>query len=167
MRVLRPSSEEEVAEVFHTAELQGRFREQVAARTRGWRTGGLFHGLPDDLGWNLVALTPEEVLDVLYINWDWWVRITEGTRSPRDAARRLRAGLVPGGDVEWHRPIAGRLASSDPPPPLIAVAAPGGPIVVVEGHVRLTAYALFPQYLPEELEVFLGTSERVPEWVEY
>ena len=30
--------------------------------------------------------------------------------------------------------------------------------VLLEGHVRMTAYALYPEYLPSELEVYLGTS---------
>jgi hypothetical protein len=36
--------------------------------------------------------------------------------------------------------------------------------VAVEGHVRLTAYALFPEYLPEELPAYLGTSEAIVDW---
>ena len=34
----------------------------------------------------------------------------------------------------------------------------------VEGHVRLTAYALFPDHVPEELEILLGVSEDMPNW---
>jgi hypothetical protein len=36
--------------------------------------------------------------------------------------------------------------------------------VALEGHVRLTAYALFPEYLPEELTVYLGTSDDMERW---
>jgi hypothetical protein len=31
----------------------------------------------------------------------------------------------------------------------------------------MTAYALFPEYLPEELHVFLGTSEGMTRWVQF
>jgi len=37
-------------------------------------------------------------------------------------------------------------------------------LVLVEGHVRLTAFFLFPQVLPAELEVYLGTAEGLQEW---
>jgi hypothetical protein len=165
MRVIRASSEEEAAETFVRAELQSpRFRDEVLAGTRGWRIGGLFGGLPAELEWRRVALTPDEVLSILYIDWDWWLTISDGTRSPREAARRIRAGLVPGGDPEPDRAIAARLRSADPPPELIAVQAPGGPMVLLEGHVRLTAYAVWPEYLPEELEILLGSAEDAASW---
>ena len=165
MRVVGASFEEEAAETFVRAELQSpRFREEVLAGTRGWRIGGLFGGLPAELEWQRVALTPDEVLDIRYIHWHWWLKISGATRSPREAARRIRAGLVPGSDPDWHRKIAERLRSDDPPPELIVVQAPGGPMVLLEGHVRLTAYALWPESLPDELEILLGVSEGAPRW---
>ena len=100
-----------------------------------------------------------------YINWDWWLRVSGGTRLPTDAAERIKGGLVPGGDAEWHRPVATQAATA---PALIAVTDPArSRLVVVEGHVRLTAYALFPEHLPEELEIYLGTSDEIAHWSEF
>jgi len=165
VRVIAPSSEEEAAETFLRAELASpRFREDVLAGRRGWRIGGLFDGLTAQLDWKRVALTPDEVLDIRYIHWHWWLKISGATRSPREAARRIRAGLVPDGDPEPDRAIAARLRSADPPPELIAVQTPGGPVVLLEGHMRLTAYALWPEYLPDELEILLGVSENAAAW---
>jgi hypothetical protein len=165
---LRPSDENEVAETFRRAELASpRFREEILAGRRGWRIGGLFDGLPDDLDWRRVALTPDEVLAIRYIDWDWWLWVSDGTRSPGETARRIHAGLIDGVDAESLRPIAARLASDDPPPELIAVARPEDPLVLLEGHVRLTSYALYPEFLPPRLEILLGLSERAHEWSEY
>lgn len=169
MEVIAPLDEAAVAATFRRGELRSpRFRDEIRAGRRGWRVGGLFDGLPDDIEWQRVALSPDEVLGIRYIDWDWWLRISDGTRSPVVAARRIRAGLVPGAiaDSESER-IARRLQSDDPPPELIAVATPTGPMVLVEGHVRLTSYALFPEFLPLRLEILLGISERVGEWSEY
>jgi hypothetical protein len=168
MELLRRSDEAEAAAVFLRAELQSpRFREDVLAGRRGWRVGGLFDGLPFGIEWHRVALAPDEVLAIRYIDWRWWLMALDGSRSARDAAIRTRAGLVDGVDAESHEPIAARLRTDDPPPELIAVAAPGDPLVLVEGHVRLTAYALYPEYLPPRLEILLGLSERMGEWSEY
>jgi hypothetical protein len=80
-----PSSEEEGAETFIRAELRSpRFREEVLAGTRGWRIGGLFGGLPAELDWQRVGLTPDEVLSILYIDW------TGGSRSRTARGRRAR-----------------------------------------------------------------------------
>jgi hypothetical protein len=145
------------------------YRARLLDRHRGWlRRIGLFQGLPRDLDWLLVALTPDEVLAIRYIDWDWWLEISEGTRDPSVAAERIRGGLVPGADLDSDRALAERLRSPMPPPELIAIAPPDlSKLVVLEGHVRLTAYALFPELLPDELEVFVGTSAGVDRWSEF
>jgi hypothetical protein len=169
VEILRPASEEEAEAAFLRAELASpRFREEILAGRRGWRVGGLFHGFPDDLEWSRVALDPAEVLEIRYIDWDWWLMASGGTRSPVDAAARIRAGEIAGMDAESHRSLAARLRSDDPPAELIAVTTgPGAPLVLVEGHARLTAYALYPEYLPRRLEILLGVSPRVSQWSEW
>jgi hypothetical protein len=50
-------------------------------------------------------------------------------------------------------------------PPLILVRRDANAyLVVMEGHVRLTAYLIAPEYIPSELEVILGTSPHIPNW---
>ena len=138
----------------------------VLIEYRAWgRNEGLFGGFPDDVDWFRLTLSREEVLDILYINWDWWLRISGGTRKPRDAAARVRAGLVAGVQADEGDERIARAAATNPP--LIAVRAPGSYLVLLEGHVRLTAYALYPEHLPAELELFLGESPEMKSWSEY
>jgi hypothetical protein len=142
------------------------YRLALLGEHRGWgRDEGMFGAFPTDVEWFGAALSPVEVLAVLYIDWDWWLHLSGGTRRPTDAAERIRAGLVPGVDVESHEPLARALRSRQPPPELIVVTLPDrSRLVLVEGHWRLTAYALFPDYLPQELEIFLGVAEGVDRW---
>ena len=141
-------------------------RARVLEEHRAWlRREGSFNGFPEDVDWSLVGLVPEEVLSILYIDWDWWLDISGGTRRPVDAAARIRAGEVLGARMEEDELIAARLSSDDPPPELIVASTPDlSRLVAVEGHVRLTAYALFPAYLAAELPVYLGTSEHMSGW---
>jgi hypothetical protein len=150
-------------------EAENAYRAALLERHRAWLSrAGLFERFPRDVEWARVALTPEEVLAMRYINWDWWLHLSGGTRRPLEAARRIHAGEVPGADAESQEPLAARLKAGDPPPELIAVAEPGASqLVVLEGHMRLTAYALFPEYLPDELEIFVGTSDAMSEWTEF
>jgi hypothetical protein len=145
------------------------YRARLLDRHRAWlRREGLFKGFPERVEWTRVALTPDEVLAIRYINWDWWLWITDGTRRPVDAAARIRRGEVAGITAEEHEPIAARLRTAESPGELIAVAPPDrSQLVLVEGHVRLTAYVLYPQYLPAELEIFLGTAEDMDRWTEF
>jgi hypothetical protein len=41
------------------------------------------------------------------------------------------------------------------------------PLVVLEGHVRITAYFLRPEYMPSEMEVIVGFSKDMDKWSEY
>jgi len=141
------------------------YRAKLLDRHRAWlRREGLFQGFPLRLEWRRAALSPDEVVGILYIDWDWWLRLSGGTRRPLDAARRIREGAVPGVTAEEHEPIARGGSSSK----LIAVTDPGRTrLVCLEGHVRLTAYALYPEHLPDELEIFLGTAPDMAGWSEF
>jgi hypothetical protein len=162
MRAIRVATEAEVLDAFWAAEIAPVSRwtpADVDERRRQWgeRTG-LFAGFPDDVAWERVALTRDELLGILYINWDWWLTVSKGTRLARVAAK------VQGGD-EGDRAIAAAAATN---PPLIAVTDPArSKLVLLEGHVRLTAYAAFPEYLPDELEAYRGVSPRIAEWSEW
>lgn len=162
MRSIRPATEAEVLEAFWAAELAAASRwtpTDVENRKRAWRERqGLFAGLPGDLGWERVALTRDEVLAILYINWDWWLTVSNGTRLATVAAE------VQGRD-EGDRAIAASAATN---PGLIVVTEPErSKLVLLEGHVRLTAYAAFSEHLPEELDAYLGVSPHIGDWCQW
>jgi hypothetical protein len=187
VRLLHPISEDEMVAVFLRGELESqRFSEKLrgllardgvefdatdAAHRRRLleehrayeRRDGLFGGLPRDVDWFRAELTRDEVLDILFIDWSWWLELSGGTRRPREAARRIRTGeltrLTSGVNAEEHEPY---LASGSE---LIAVTTPAREkLVLLEGHVRLTAYALYPDRVRDELELLVGISEEMPNW---
>jgi hypothetical protein len=132
------------------------------------RREGLFLDFPQRVAWSRAAVSRDEVLDILFIDWDWWLTLSGGSRLPRDAARRIKDGEVAGVSAEEHEPLAAAFRTGPRPPELIAVTAPGdSPLVLVEGHVRLTAYALFPDYLPQELEILVGVSDEITKWCQF
>jgi hypothetical protein len=172
MEILRPATQDEVLGCFVQAERDSeryghtvrKLLERVPdnpgavlSAYRAWPDGGLFGGFPRDVRWHRARMTKDELLEILYINWDWWLRLTNGTRRPRDAAANQPAD-------ESDRVIARAAATN---PPLIAVREPGSYLVLLEGHVRLTAYATFPEHVPDELEIYVGESPRMREWSEY
>src|SRR5436190_8633054 len=171
MRALGVATEDEVLTAFVQGELEsprygatvrklldrvGDNSRAVLSAYRSWPDQGLFGGFPRTVSWSRAALTANEVLDILYIDWKWWLRLSGGSRSPRDAAVRIRAGAIPGVDDGPENELIARAAAANPE--LIAVRAPSSYLVLLEGHARLTAYALYPQFLPDELEIFLGES---------
>jgi hypothetical protein len=74
---------------------------------------------------------------------------------------------VPGSDIGEEEAVALALASPTGvrPPRLIALAPPDlRRVVLLEGHARLTSYALFPEHVPDRVEILLGLSPRIAEW---
>src|SRR5215510_14435111 len=145
------------------AEKQARLRLLTEHRGYSTRTG-LFEGFPDDVSWQWMAITPAELARVRYIDYDYWVELSGGTRLPVDAAPRIRAGVAPFGvPRDWALGMAEEVTRGARFPPLILVTTgPGGDLVVLEGHARLTAYMLAPDRLPPELEVLVGSSPTMP-----
>ena len=137
-----------------------------AGQGRGER---MFQGFPGRVVWALAALAPRELADVRYIAWDWWLERSGVGRLATEYARRIRAGAFPGdpeSGLRYHEPIARRLREGPPLPRLIVVRDAARPdfLVLVEGHVRVTAFFLFPEMLPPELEIYLGTAEGLHSW---
>lgn len=144
-------------------------RRRLLAETRGYGSGeGLFAGFPDDVSWDVVALRPEELAAVRYIDYDYWVELSGGTRAPADAARRIVAGIdVFGVSSRGFLDAAAAYVPADATELIVVTAGAGHPVVVLEGHVRLTVYALRPALVPSELQVLLGTSAGITAWALY
>jgi hypothetical protein len=144
-------------------------REQLLTQHREYGTrAGLFEGFPHDVRWEWMAITPAELATVRYVDYDYWVELPGGSRLAADAAPRIRAGVAPFGvSSEWALGMAQAFADEARFPPLILVTAdPAGGLVVLEGHVRLTAYMLRQDRLPPELEVLVGSSPNMAGWAQ-
>lgn len=140
-------------------------RRALLALTRGYgEHRELFDAsFPDDVTWTRAELTPAELAAVRYMDYSYWTEISGGTRLPADAARRIRAGHR-AYDVPNDRFVtAGRAAGAGVRfPPLILVGVTHDSLVCLEGHLRLTAYALAG--FPAAAECLLGTAPGMAAW---
>jgi hypothetical protein len=147
------------------AENQARLR--VLTQHRGYQTRTeLFDNFPDDVRWQWMAITPAELARVRYIDYDYWVELSGGTRMAIDAAPRIRAGVAPFGVAsDWALRMAREVARGSRFPPLILVTTdPRANLVVLEGHARLTAFMLARDQLPPQLDVLVGSSPAMIRW---
>ena len=125
-----------------------------------------FPDFPVHVRWERVGLSREELERVRYIDWEYWLDLTDGTRMAIDGARNALAGkVVYDVSSDGLVSMADALRQGARFPPLILVAKDvGAPLVVMEGHARLTAYLIATECIPTELEVIIGYSEQMTEW---
>jgi hypothetical protein len=142
-------------------------RRTILGAYRGYgRNEDYFMGFPADVHWERVTLTKQELEQVRYIEYDYWVELSGGTRMAVDGAKNARAGkVVFQVSSDGLVSLANELRPGAQFPTLILVAKDVNAYrVVMEGHVRLTAYLIAAEYLPSELEVILGYSEHITDW---
>ena len=111
-------------------------------------------------------LSQQELERVHYIEYEYWMELSGGSRLPGDARKKILAGDEVFG-VSHHRVLqmAEALRIGVQFPTLILVGKNRvSPLVVLEGHMRLTAMVLAPECLPPELEVLVGFSEQIERW---
>jgi len=155
-------------------------RRRLFGRYRGYGSAepSYLTGFPTaGVDWFWAELSREEVLGVRYIRYSYWTALSAGTRSPAVAAAGIHAGIeVYGVSNAGFLELAGRLREGLRVPPLILVTAlataltpatNADDLVVLEGHARLTAYALAPEAIPDDLEVLVGASPAIARWDEY
>ena len=153
---------------------QNAYRRRLLGEMRGFGRGdGMFVGFPSHVDWHRAALTPGEVLDVRCIDDrgcdDYWVTLSGGSRRPGDAAARIRAGIGPEWaigvwDLTGCAAVVGRLRQGTLPELIVATDPRMSRVVAVEGNGRLTAFALFPERLPEVIEAFCGIADGLERW---
>lgn len=199
MRLLRPTTEDDMVALFLRAEVASErfgpaleallrrdgkaravvespdtadpdanaYRRRLLRDCRGYgRDGDVFAGWPASVAWFRAALSPPEVAGLRYIEYSYWNELSGGTRLPGDAAEAIRAGReVHGQSNERFLRAAGALREGVRFPELIvAGGAAEGPLTVLEGNLRLTAYLLAPECLPEALEVVAGFAPELAGW---
>jgi hypothetical protein len=152
------------------------FRRRLFGRYRGYGTGrpSYLTDFPDTgVQWQWVALSASELLDSRFIRYPFWSDLSQGTRSPRVAADRIvndptTMEHLEDGIRDRFLSLAQHIRDGQQMPPLILVSADEGATrVVLEGHTRLTAYALAADAIPDEVEALLGLSSDITNWDEY
>jgi hypothetical protein len=141
-----------------------RARRDLLAVTRGYgENRDVFEGFPARVRWVRAVLTPEELARVRYIDYSYWNELTGGSRLPRDAAERIEAGVRAFG-VSNHRFVAAARAvrRGERFAPLILAGPRRDSLVCLEGHLRLTGYALAG--FPVEVRCLVGTARAIGRW---
>lgn len=139
-------------------------RRALLAATRGYgENRELFTGFPSRVRWTWLSLTPEELARVRYIEYSYWRELSGGSRLPIDAVERIKNG-VRAYDVSNQRFVTAARAVTQGQQflPLILAGSRTTRLVCLEGHLRLTAYALAG--FPRDVDCLVGIAPDMARW---
>jgi hypothetical protein len=143
------------------------YRKKLLGEYRGYGLNReLFENFPTDVSWKRVGLNKADLEKVKYINYDYWVELSNGSRLVKDGAKSILAGIeVFKNPNKNFLEAAESLKQGFVFPEIILVARDEKTdLVVLEGHLRLTAYLMEPNFIPEELEAIVGFSKDFDKW---
>ena len=127
---------------------------------------GLFNNFPEKVEWYKALLNRSELEEVKYIDWDYWLKISGGSRLVVDAVENIKNGIEIYGlsnKIYWE--IAKAFCNGKKFSEIILVSKNENDILVIlEGHLRLTSYLIRPECIPQEFAVIIGYSPDMQKW---
>ncbi|MDZ7586212.1 MAG: hypothetical protein U0946_00515 [Patescibacteria group bacterium] len=126
----------------------------------------LLTDFPQNISWEKISLSPEDLQKIKYINYDYWVNLSDDSRLPAAAIKNINQGVrIFNQSNQPFIKAAKYLTKHGFFPKLILIATqPRAQMVVLEGHLRLTAFLMEPAYMPLKLEAIIGYSLDFKNW---
>ena len=147
--------------------VENRTRKRILGAFRGYgEDRELFENFPDEFEWSLCSFSGADLERIRYINYSYWNELSAGTHMPSDAAKAIRNGIrIYGIENDGFLQAAEYIKSGGRFPRLFFLTADYESFVIVEGHLRMTAYALVPECF-KEVEVIVGqcSREKLERW---
>lgn len=123
-------------------------------------------GFPKKIKWQKVIVNIHDLKKIKFINYSYWNELTGGTRLAEEAIKNIDQGkTVFGVKNRQYFEAARHVKKHGWFPKLILIAAqPGAPVTVLEGHLRLTAYLMEPEGIPNNLIAIIGYAPEFKDW---
>ena len=143
-------------------------RKKLLGEFRGYGLNReLFENFPNKIQWSLCNFVSCDLNNVRYIDYSYWNELSKGTHSPLIAAQTILNGIE-----IYNQSNAGFVKAAEfiknggkflKP---ILLTADLEHFVIVEGHFRITAFALVPEYF-NNVECFVGkcSNDDLKKWI--
>ncbi len=143
------------------------YRKKLLGKIRGFgKNKEIFENFPKDIIWVKSIFDKKELEKVKYINYSYWNEISNKSRLPIEAVKKISKGekVYDVSNDGFFEILSVIKQKKKFPKMIFVVKNKKSRIVVLEGHARLTAYFLAPKYIPKEMEVIIGFSEKITNW---
>lgn len=143
-------------------------RKKLLGEFRGYGLNReLFENFPNEIQWSVCNFIRDDLNCIRYIDYSYWNELSKGTHSPLIAAQTIRNGIE-----IYHQSNAGFTKAAEfiqcggkfsrP----ILLTSDLEHFVIVEGHLRMTAFALVPEYF-NNVECLVGkcSGDALKNWI--
>jgi hypothetical protein len=126
----------------------------------------MLRGFPKNITWQKAIINIHDLEKIKLINYSYWNELSGDTRLAVDAVENiLRGKTVMGVNNRQYMEAARHVKKHGFFPKLILISTqPGAPVVVLEGHLRLIAYLMEPDGIPNNLIAIIGYSPEFSDW---
>ena len=126
---------------------ENRKRLEIMKLFRGYPNQELFNNFPIIKKWKYAQLSFNDMKNIYYINYDYWNELSNNTGSPYEAAKNVKKGIEIY-DVSNKPFLEGeKYLENNKFPPVILITCNDKKYLIIEGHSRMTIYALNPHKL--------------------
>ena len=132
-------------------------RKKLLGEFRGYGLNReLFENFPDEIQWSLCNFVRDDLNSIRYIDYSYWNELSQGTHLPLTAAQTILNGIeIYDQSNEGFVKAAEFIKSGGKFPRPILLTSDSEHFVIVEGHLRITAFALVPECF-NNVECFVG-----------
>lgn len=143
-------------------------RKKILGEFRGYGLNReLFENFPNNIQWSLCNFVSDDLSKIRYIDYSYWNEMSSGTHSPLTAAQNIFDGIeIYGQSNEGFLKAAEFIKSGGKFPRPILLTSDFEHFVIVEGHLRITAFALVPERF-NNVECLVGkcSSDDLKKWM--
>ena len=143
-------------------------RKKLLGKFRGYGLNReLFENFPNEIQWSLCNFVSDDLNNIRYIDYSYWNELSKGTHSPSMAAQTVLNGIeIYNQSNTGFIKAAEFIKSGGKFPRPILLTSDLEHFVIVEGHFRITAFALVPEYF-NNVECFVGkcSNDDLKKWI--
>lgn len=143
-------------------------RKRLLGEFRGYGLNReLFEDFPNQIQWSVCNFISDDLNSIRYIDYSYWNELSNGTHSPLTAALTIQNGIeIYGQSNAGFVKAAEFIKSGGKFPKPILLTSDMEHFVIVEGHFRITAFALVPEHF-NNVECLVGkcNSDDLNKWI--
>lgn len=140
-------------------------RLEIMHKFRGYPNEDMFTNFPKITKWILCSFDSVDLDNCYFIDYDYWNELSNNTSLPKEAAKNVLKGLEVY-DVSNEQYLAAKkyLENGGELPPVITITSNRNKYLIIEGHLRMTAYALYNNFAQAKMFVGYTTDEEMKKY---